>query len=169
MSERPIEGPDLHHVRAAQGWAELGNTVEAQKELENISPELLSHPGVLEVRWHICAEAKDWDAALEIASALAQSAPEHPTGWVHRSYTLHELKRTEEARDNLLRVVDRFPDDPIMRYNLACYECQLGRLPEARRWLKKAYQLGNPERIRQGALQDADLKPLWEEIRAEVL
>jgi hypothetical protein len=34
---------------------------------------------------------------------------EEPLGWLHRSYALHELKQTTEARDNLLRVVDQFP------------------------------------------------------------
>ena len=32
-----------------------------------------------------------------------------------------------KVRDNLLPVVERFPDNATMRYNLACYECQLGR------------------------------------------
>ena len=83
---------------------------------------------------------------------------------VHRSYCLHELKRSEEARDNLLRVVDKFPEDPIMRYNLACYECQLGRLEQAKNWLQKAYESGDPKKIRSMALEDPDLKPLWREI-----
>ena len=61
--------------------------------------------------------------------------PESALGWVHRYYAFHELKRTAEARDNLLRVVDKFPEDPIMRYNLACYECQLGNLERAKQWL----------------------------------
>jgi TPR repeat protein len=90
--------------------------------------------------------------------------PQHPLGWVHRSYCLHELKRTEEARDNLLRVVDKFPDDPIMRYNLACYECQLGKLEQAKNWLTKACELGDPKKIKMMALADPDLEPLWKEI-----
>jgi hypothetical protein len=71
-------------------------------------------------------------------------------GWVHRSYYLHELKNTEEARDNLLRVVDKFLEDPIMRYNLACYECQLGKLEPAKNWLQKACEVGDPEKIKWG-------------------
>lgn len=51
--------------------------------------------------------------------------PESTLGLIYRSHILHELKRTEEARDNLLRMVDRFPENPIMQHNLACYECQL--------------------------------------------
>jgi hypothetical protein len=34
--------------------------------------------------------------------------------------------------------VDKFQNKSIMRYNLACYECQLGRLEQASEWLEKA-------------------------------
>jgi predicted Zn-dependent protease len=161
---KPLEPQDQHHLVAAQGWIELGNPEEANEELEQITAENRAHPAVLEVRWQIYAQAKKWDAALDIASALVQMVPEHPLGWVHRSYCLHELKRTEEARDNLLRVVEKFPEDPIMRYNLACYECQLGRLEQAKNWLEMAFKLGDPKKIKLMALEDPDLKPLWREI-----
>ena len=81
-------------------------------------------------------------------------------GWVDRSYALHELKRTAEARDNLLRVVDKFPTEATMRYNLACYECQLGRLEEAKTWFQKACDVGVPDKLREMALHDPDLEPL---------
>ena len=133
-------------------------------ELEQITPENRAHPAVLAVRWQIYAKAKKWEAALDIASALIQLAPEHPFGWVHRSFCLHELKRTEEARDNLLRAVDKFPEDPIIRYNLACYECQLGRLEQAKNWLEKAFELGDPREMKLMALGDPDLEPLWQSL-----
>ncbi len=161
---KPLELCDQRHLEAAQGWFELGNPFEANEELDQVTPENRAHPAVLEVRWQIYAKAKKWGAALDIASALVQMVPEEPLGWVHRSYCLHEMKKTEEARDNLLRVVDQFPDDPIMRYNLACYECQLGRLQQAKNWLEKAFKLGDLKKIRLMALDDPDLEPLWREI-----
>jgi hypothetical protein len=67
--------------------------------------------------------------------------------------------------DNVIaNLVDKFTDDPIMRYNLACYECQLGRLEQAKNWLEKAFTLGDPKKIKLMALQDPDLEPLWREI-----
>jgi tetratricopeptide (TPR) repeat protein len=156
---------DKMRLHAAEGWFELGNAIEATAELDQISPISRTHPAVLEVRWQIYAKIKQWDAALDIASALIQLVPDNSIGWVHRSFTLHELKRTAEARDNLLRVVDKFPKDTIMRYNLACYECQLGRLAQAQLWLQKAFDLGDPAAIKLMALDDPDLKPLWETLR----
>jgi len=160
---KPLELHDLRYLAAAQGWLELGNHLEADEELENITAEQRAHPAVLEIRWQIYAKAGKWEGALDIASALVQLVPESALGWVHRSYAFHELKRTEEARDNLLRVVDKFPEDPIMRYNLACYECQLGRLEQAKNWLEKAFEVGDSKQIKLTALEDPDLEPLWRE------
>jgi tetratricopeptide (TPR) repeat protein len=155
---------DKRHLGAAEGWFELGNHLEANEELEQITAENRAHPAVLEVRWQIYAKAKKWEAALDIASALTRLAPEHSSGWVHRSFCLHELKRTAEARDNLLLVVDKFPEDPILRYNMACYECQMGRLEQAKNWLEKAFELGDARKLKLMALDDPDLEPLWRKI-----
>ena len=48
-----------------------------------------------------------------------------------------------------------------MPYNLACYECQLGRLEQAKHRLEKAFKLGEGEGMRLAALDDPDLQPLW--------
>jgi predicted Zn-dependent protease len=157
--------PDSFHARAAEGWLELGNSLEARHELEQIAPQMRTHPGVLHVQWEIDAAEKNWEPALGIATNLIELAPDDPLGWVHRSYALHELKRTQEARDNLLRVVDKFPSSATMRYNLACYECQLGNLPQAKVWLELTFRMGNRSQMKLAALQDPDLKPLWPEIR----
>ena len=82
------------------------------------------------------------------------------------AYALHELKRTKEAWDILLPVATRFPGEYIVRYNLACYACQLGNLPTARKWLERAVEVVGPDLIRKMALQDADLEPLWPEIKS---
>jgi len=40
------------------------------------------------VRWRIYANAKKWEASLDIAPALIHLDPDEPLGWVHRSYAL---------------------------------------------------------------------------------
>jgi tetratricopeptide (TPR) repeat protein len=160
----PLQPPDTFHLEAAQGWLKLGSHIEANEELEKITAQLRAHPDVLKVRWQIYAMAKKWDAALDIAAALIQLDPDDPLGWVHRSYSLRELKRTADARDNLLRVADKFPLNATMRYNLACYECQLGRLEQAKEWLEKAFKLGDAGKMKLAALKDPHLEPLWKDI-----
>ena len=161
---KPLEPPDRFHWLAAQGWLELGNHPEAAEELGKISPTLSLHPDVLDLRWQVCATERQWEAALGIASILTDLRPEHPVSWIHRSFALHELKRTREAQENLLRVIDQFPEDETMRYNLACYECQLGNPSASMEWLAKALALGDHQQIRLMALHDPDLRPLRAEI-----
>ena len=122
---KSLQHPDDLHLQAAQGWIELGNNLEADKELDEITPQLRTHPDVLEVRWHIYANARKWDACLDIAGAIANLAPKKSFCWIHRSFALHELKRTQEAFDQLLPVVKKFRKVWTIPYNLACYCCQL--------------------------------------------
>ena len=122
------------------------------------------HPAVLELRWQIQARAKQWEACIGIARAITQVAPKDAFGWIQLSYSLHELKRTQEAWDNLIAVADQFPKDLTIRYNLACYACQMGDLPEARRRLQNALALGHKKETKQMAVEDLDQKPLWPEI-----
>jgi hypothetical protein len=44
---------DQRHLEAAEGWFELGNSIEATEELEQITPQMRGHPSVLEVRFQI--------------------------------------------------------------------------------------------------------------------
>ena len=152
--------PDLHHFNAAQGWLELGNPLEATAELEKIAPPLRDHPAVLHLRWNVYAKAKKWEACVDLAKALTQLAPDQDQGWINLGNSLYWAGRTQEAYDCVKPVLDRFPKNPILRYNLACYVCQLGNLAEAKSWLKKAFAVGDPKRLQQMASEDPDLEPL---------
>lgn len=159
-----IEPPDNHYLNAAQGWLELGNHLEANEELERITPSLRAHQLVLELRWQIYAKAMDWETCVQIGEALVKSAPDFPEGWINRSYALHELKRTQAAADKLEAAADLFPSVWNIPYNLACYASQLGQLEEAREWLRDAFDLDVTKRTKIMALDDPDLEPLWQAI-----
>ena len=158
---KPLEPPDSHHLVAAQGWLELGNHVEANEELEQITPALRIHPDVLEVRWHIYAHARKWEPCVDIADAIIKVAPDRAEAWIHRSFALHELKRTQDALDQLQPVADKFPAVWTIPYNLACYCAQLGRLEECKEWFKKAMAI-DEHTVKRAAIDDPDLKPLWD-------
>ena len=163
-----LEPPDIHHVRAALGWLELGNPAEAGDELARVSAANLHHPDVLEVRWAVCAEGKSWEAAAEVAESLVAAAPERASGWVHRAYAVRRVRGggLEQAEKLLLAALDKFPKESLIPYNLACYAAQLGRLEEAWDWLLRAAGVeGRLEGVRERGLDDADLEPLWEKLR----
>lgn len=160
-----LEPPDCHFVNAAIGWVELGNPQEARAELERVSSKYFQHPEVLEARWQILAGERRWKDALVVAKRLVELTPENVTGWIHQSFCLHELKRTQEAYIELLPAQKLFPKVSVIPYNLACYACQLSDFSDAKRWLKKALKLSDLKTIREMALDDPDLEPMHEEIR----
>jgi len=127
---KPLGNADRNHLEAAQGWLGLGDWREANEELERIQPRMRAHPDVLRIRYEVFAAAEKCEGALDIATALTDLDPDDPLGWARRSFALHELNRTAEARDNLLRLVDHFPGSATIRYNLArmgdCF-CRLTR------------------------------------------
>lgn len=163
----PLQPPDSHHLAAALGWLELGCPSDALTELERISSDLLGDPAVLEMRWSVHAEMKDWEAALPVAQALTQAAPDQPAGWLHQSYALRRVAGggLQTAFDLLRSAADRFPEDWLIAYNLACYTCQLQQPDAAWEWLRRATVRGEKPRVLQMALDDPDLLPLRDRIR----
>jgi hypothetical protein len=75
-----LEPPDSIHLKAAEGWLGLGNHVEANEGLENITPHFRVHPDVLEIRWQIYAKEAKWEACAGIARDATKLAPERPSG-----------------------------------------------------------------------------------------
>jgi tetratricopeptide (TPR) repeat protein len=164
---KAIEPADMFRLAAAEGWIELGCPGEAQIELEEIDASLEDHPDVIEVRWQLLAAQHRWPAALEAGRRLLDLAPDRVTGWLHHAYA---LRRTPEgglraAWNALAPALEKFPDTATVPYNLACYACQLDQLDAARAFFQRALGVGKKERLKQMALNDRDLEPLWKEIK----
>ena len=164
-----LDYPDLHYASAMEGWLDLDLPDEALAEFDRLTAQARNHPSVLELQWRLQSIRKDWLAAVETSQKVMELAPWLPNGWIHRSFSLHELRRTEEALRNLLEAEPRFPTNSIIPYNLACYACQLGDLPLARRWLRRVIDLKGIAHLRSTALEDPDLAPLWAEIASSDL
>jgi len=158
--------PDAHYLAAAVGWLGLGDCVEANAELERIAPELQTHPDVLNVRWAIYAKAEQWDKAAAFANIFRDTHREEPQAWIHLAYATRRQAGggLAPAKDILVKAQQLFPNEPIIPYNLACYDCQLGDLNAARQWLQKACAVGDAKSVIRMAAADPDLAPLREEI-----
>ncbi len=157
--------PDKHHLNSASGWLELGNTAEALADMEKLSSAGRVQIEALEVSWKIFAAQQRWEEAAGIGREMVRAAPAITDGWINRSFALHELRRTAEARSELLPAAEKFPQEPIVPYNLACYACQLGDMEAARRWFSEAVKRGGKRKIKAMGLDDPDLLPMKEEIQ----
>ena len=161
-----LEPPDNHFLNAAQGWLGLDCPEEARIELNAIAPEFQSHPAVLETRWALCIREQRWEDAREVAQFEIKSRPDDASGWLHNAYA---VRRASDgglimAWGALLPAAEKFPQEPVIAFNLSCYACQLKQLETSRIWLKRALSIGNREEVKKMALADEDLKPLWPEI-----
>ena len=78
------------------------------------------------------------------------------------AYATRRAQSIEAAKSILLEAVERLPDEPMLHYNLACYECQLGDVEVAKARLAHAF--GLEPKCRFMALDDADLAPLWDSL-----
>ena len=79
----------------------------------------------------------------------------HP---LNMSYAVRRFKGEAEAADVLSMALRRYYDDALVRYNLACYWCVMGRVEEAREMLGTACR--RDESLRELAETDEDLAGL---------
>ena len=168
---RPLSQPDRQSLNSALGWLGLGLLADAQTELDRLAPEVRNHAQVLDVQFAILGESNRWDEALAIAETEVKLHPDRPGGWIHRAFASRRRPQgtIEEAYQLLRPAFDLFPDQLVIPYNLACYACQLGDLPMARRWLRRVIDLKGIGHLKSTALEDPDLAPLWAEIASSDL
>jgi Flp pilus assembly protein TadD len=136
---------------------------EAEKSLEEISPEDQSQSEVLGVRLNLYMAAKKWQLAASIARRLLETEKENVAVWVNLAYSVRRSESLEEAEAILLRGRAVHPKDALIIYNLACYASAAGRTEEAKERLHEALELDKG--LRALAREDPDLRPLWNWIK----
>ena len=168
MSLNAILPPDSFCISSAEGWIILGNPIEAIGELEQVSNPVKLRPEYLELKWRVFADTQEWDAALELSEGMVRDLPDHPGGFILRSYALRRSSKgsVEQATISLLEAAVKFPSEPIIPYNLACYACQSGELVQARKFLRLALEIGDRKELLKMAGMDSDLKSLWNELKS---
>jgi tetratricopeptide (TPR) repeat protein len=164
---QPLGHPDSHHLAAVQGWLALGNHLEADKELDEISPEMLTHPDVLEIRWQIYAKEKRWPACEEIGQAIIEADPNRASGWLNQAMALRQQGKFKDAYANLYVVFDDFPENWRVPFELARYSSLLGEFYEAKEWFKKAIGI-NEKLVQKLGIDDPDLKPMWDSFQTPI-
>jgi len=162
-----LDASDLHRLKAAVGWLELENAAEALHELDAMAPGLQEHPDVLEARWLALARLQRWEAAAKVARSIIGVAPDRASGWLHHAYALRRAPNGGllAAFNALAPVATKFPSEPIIPYNLACYTCQMQRdAQETLGWIRRAMTAGDRKEILLMAMADPDLEPIRGEI-----
>jgi tetratricopeptide (TPR) repeat protein len=157
-----LEQPDRQYWQAATGYVELGMFLEADTELDRIDPFNRAAPEVLALRIAIYLGLEKWELMQEIAKRLVEFQPNDTQWTISLAYATRRANSIQAAKKVLLNAEPRFPEEPLIKYNLACYFCQTGDISTAKSYLKKAFEIDLNWRM--AALEDEDLKPLWESL-----
>jgi tetratricopeptide (TPR) repeat protein len=158
----PLEPPDEQYWQAAVGYVELGMFQDANDQLEKIDPFSRAAPEVLAVRLAIYHGLKKWELMREIAKRLADFQPDDIQWVTSYAYATRRANQFPQPRKFSSTQSRNFPKSPIIKYNLACYFCQMGDIQNAKDYLKKAFEIDLKWRM--AALDDEDLKPLWDSL-----
>src|SRR4030095_88246 len=158
----PLEPPDQQHWQAAVGYVELGMFQDANDQLEKIDPFNRAAPEVLAVRLGIYHGLKKWELMREMPKRLADFQPNDIQWITSYAYATRRAESIPAAKEILLNAETKFSKEAIIKYNLACYFCQMGEIETAKEYLKRTFEIDSNWRSR--ALDDDDLKPLWDSL-----
>lgn len=138
---------------------------DTEVELDAVNPDVRHLPVVLSVRLEIYLRQESWERVVGIAARLIQNDPLEPQWPLSYAYATRRAQTLEAAKAILLEAIRKHPGEPMIPFNLACYECQLGNLDVAKSYLKVAFAM--EPKMRTTALNDPDLKPLWDSLATE--
>jgi predicted Zn-dependent protease len=147
------------HLRAAIGYLELGMSLDAWNELEAINAEHRGLAHVLKVRLEVCRSLEKWEMMAEIARLLSQGEPDESGHLLNLAYAIRRSDKVDSAEKILSEAETKFPEDPLIKYNLGCYRAVLGKVGEAKLNLAEAFQ--RDPTLRLTALDDPDLEGVW--------
>jgi tetratricopeptide (TPR) repeat protein len=145
---------------AAQGYLELDMASSALRELDSVADEDQGHEDVLQMKLLVHMKTRQWEQALHICERLRDDYPESTSGFIHSAFCLHEMGRTQEAKDMLVQGPASLLREATYYYNLGCYDAILGNRDEAVRHLEASFQMD--KKFREIAKYDPDLKSVQE-------
>ncbi len=155
-----LTSDNLRDLQYAEGYLELGMLDDAWTTLDQIEPAHQTSPPLVLLRMKILMKGKKWEQAVSLGETLCRALPDDPMPFIETAFCLHEFKRTQEAKETLLRSPASLREDALFHYNLGCYEAQLGNLQEAFKLVQKAIQMA--QGFQEMAIKDTDLEPIRE-------
>ena len=133
---------------------------DAALALEEIEPEDKTRNEVLGARVNLYMAAKKWEMAAAVPSHLVKVDPGTAGWWISLAFAIRRAESVDKAEAILLRAQAIHPKVAMIAFNLACYASVAGRMEEAKERLRHAIELDKD--IRGLALDDEDLRPLWD-------
>ena len=155
---------DPSWLQIALGYLDLKMFEETWQALDELPTERQGALPVLELRVACLLDQGRFGEAFEWCRKMCLAFPDEHTGYIQGAFCLHELERTEEARQWLQSGPHSLQLEAKYFYNLGCYDLALGREESAGAWLIQAFEM-EPS-YRDDALKDPDFRPILKKIEA---
>jgi hypothetical protein len=146
--------PKVHWSRAI-GFSKLEMWIQAKDELLMMPDELPWGKQKRAMMVEILQNQQSWKKMREVAHGMRMEFPEDADWWIADAYATRRDQSIDQAREILLEGLVHHYDNAMIRYNLACYACQLGSMGESLDLLKEAVK--RDERFKRMAMEDEDL------------
>ena len=153
---------DLQHLKAAEGYIELGMFEDADAELAAVDPSCRALPRLLTLQLCVYAGLQKWDLIQTVAQKMAENFPDDSQWQIWWASAARRAQSLESAKKILLKALETHPNDANIHYNLSCYESRLQHFRTAQRHLARAIQLDS--RFQLIAMNDQDLQPLLQSL-----
>jgi len=155
-------------IRAAQGYLEIGLLEDALRELESLPENEQMSNESLSVYVEIFRETGEWERMEKTAQLLCETDKQNVKSWLDCAFARYHLDSVEGARATLLAATERFPNEALVHFQLACCECQLGNIADAMKHLNQSKELCPLCRVL--ALTDeGDLDLIWQNYSTPIL
>jgi predicted Zn-dependent protease len=164
LQTQALSTTDQRHLRDAQEWLERKDYLQAQFQIDKISPAARMHPDVLQVTMGIHYGFQHHLKVIEVGRRLVTGGKclDRSAIWLMLADSLHQLGRTHEAYEQLKQFARHFRRDGLVYYRLAVYACLLGKSDEAKAHFTNVMTTPEGARLKREALEDEHLRDIWD-------
>ena len=155
----PLSDTDQLHLNTAAGFLQIGEPMDAWRELEMITPLNRAKTEVLVVRLAACRALKMWELAEEVARTLIRREPENVMHVVALAEVMGMREGPVAAAAFYEFAIDCFPDFASLRVSLAVELVKAGQIEDAKHVVKTACDL-DPD-LRLVVLDHPGLSAIW--------
>jgi thioredoxin-like negative regulator of GroEL len=127
----PLEPEDQRSLTAAEGYIEVGMFLDADEELERVSPEVRHLPELLAARVDIYRALGKWELVQTVAERLAEHDSDNVEWSLSLALAIRRAESIEAARAILLAASEKHPGEAIVHHNLARFACDSVNIAEA--------------------------------------
>lgn len=148
----------------ADGFMDLSMHRHARQELCRLPWAARRQPEFRLLLLRLRSAESHWPKAAALARRMVRQWQDAPALRIQWAYAVRRSVGIEAARRILLEALQQFPKEPVISYNLACYDAQEGYTQQALAHYRHAIQLD--QNVRTLAEDDRDLDPVRELIEA---